>query len=399
MATKFLDYDGLKLVIKKFNERNDGKYIISALKGAANGVASLDANGKIPVQQLGNLDVTVFKVVTELPKSDIKPYIYIIKNVEKPTDNEYIEWVYVTEEKRWEKLGEYKADINLTHYAKLKGDNEFTGNNIFSGSDNSFTQNLYSTGMHVYKTGESEHDTIPEGAYAWTTDGNYLDLTSYNDLVATTWPFKLTSFKPSSYVLEIGSPASETFSWNYDNNKHTVKTQTLTLTSKTPSSNDSGTVIGTKSYNIVAGTKSQVSTSSDLTALCDQRAIITARLACTNSSDLSTSSSIVIQAIHPKYWGVLSTNTVPTTATGLTKILEYGSKTILNNVILVNQYLVFMYPDEFGFSEIKNITDGSAPYIGAFNTGTTTIAGTTYRYYIMDKPGNITWSQLQFLLA
>ena len=50
MATKFLDYEGLKLVIKKFNERNDGKYISSVLKGAANGVASLDANGKIPVE-------------------------------------------------------------------------------------------------------------------------------------------------------------------------------------------------------------------------------------------------------------------------------------------------------------------------------------------------------------
>lgn len=139
MATKFLDYEGLKLVIKKFNERNDGKYISSALKGAANGIASLDSNGKIPVEQLGNLDVTVFRVVTELPKSDIKPYIYLIKNVEKPTDNEYIEWVYVAEEKRWEKLGEYKADIDLTPYAKLKGDNAFTGNNFFSGSDNSFT--------------------------------------------------------------------------------------------------------------------------------------------------------------------------------------------------------------------------------------------------------------------
>ena len=399
MATKFLDYEGLKIVIKKLNERNDGKYISSTLKGAANGIASLDANGKIPVQQLGNLDVTVFKVVTELPKSDIKPYIYLIKNVEKPTDNEYIEWVYVTEEKRWEKLGEYKADIDLAPYAKLKGNNEFTGNNTFSGSDNNFTQNLYSTGMHVYKTGESEHDTIPEGAYAWTTDGNYIDLTSYDELIATTWPFKLISFKPSSYVLEIGSPASDTFSWSYANNKHTIETQILTLTSKIPSSSNNGTVIGTKSYNVVAGTKSQVVTSADLTALCGQRAIITAQLDCTNSSDLSTSSYTVIQAIHPKYWGVLSTNTIPTTATGLTKILEYGSKTILNNIILANQYLVFMYPVEFGFSEIKNITDGSAPYIGAFNTGTTTIAGTTYRYYIMDKPGNITWSQLQFLLA
>lgn len=383
-SKQFLDLEGLKHVIAKLND----KYLAQALKGANNGLATLDENGRVPVSQLGNLDTTVFEVVTALPTENIKPHIYLKKkDGTTPDDNRYVEWIYLTADKKWEEIGEYKADIDLTPYAKKADANTFTAMNTFSN------------GITVRNDIGIRSTQLPSSGHkvAWLADGGQLDITAYDELVATTWPFQISSFSSSSYVLEIGSPAALTFKWNYKNNKHTVKTQTLTLTSKTPGSNP--TTIGTKSYSVAAGTLSQAASSADLTTLCSQRADITAQIACASSAGLSSSTAVTVRAIHPKYYGVLSSNTVPTSTTGLTKILEYGSKTTLTNVVLANQYLVFMYPVEDGFSEIKNITDGSAPYIGAFNTGTTTISGTTYRYYIMDKAGNITWSKLEFLLA
>ena len=411
-SKQFLDLEGLKHVIAKLNARNDGAYLGTALKGAPNGLATLDATGKIPVAQLGNLDVTVFEVVTALPTENIKPHIYLKKkDGTTPDDNRYVEWVYLTTDKKWEEIGEYKADIDLTPYAKLDGINSFTNINTFDKGiicNSGIVANgavMCSNAISLEaatKAGEDKGiicgtDGSKSANKVWATDGTVKDLSAYDELVSTTWPFQLSSFYPNSYVLEVGSPAALTFNWAYKNNKHTVKTQTLTLTSKTPG--DSGTTIGTKSYSTAAGTLKQEAASADLATLCGQRADITAKLVCTSSAGKETNSNATIRAIHPKYWGVLSSKTVPTSATGLTKILEYGSATTLTNVTLANQYLVFMYPVETGFSEIKNITDGSAPYIGAFNTGTTTISGTTYRYYIMDKAGNITWSKLQFLLS
>lgn len=97
------------------NVTNDAQVKRSEM-GVANGVPTLDANGKIPVDQLGNLDTVVSMVVTELPSTDIKTNkIYLVKDSTTEGDL-YQEYLYV--DNKWEKVGTHKQEVDLTGYAK-----------------------------------------------------------------------------------------------------------------------------------------------------------------------------------------------------------------------------------------------------------------------------------------
>ena len=97
------------------NVTNDAQVKRSEM-GVANGVPTLDANGKIPVEQLGNLDTVVSMVVTELPTTDIKTNkIYLVKDSTTEGDL-YQEYLYV--DNKWEKVGTHKYEVDLTDYAK-----------------------------------------------------------------------------------------------------------------------------------------------------------------------------------------------------------------------------------------------------------------------------------------
>lgn len=92
--------------------------------GEANGVAGLDANGNVPLDQLGNLDTTVAEVVTALPTTNIKKHIYLIKDASGVTQNQYEEYIYTGDTSatydasKWEKLGDFRATVDLADYAK-----------------------------------------------------------------------------------------------------------------------------------------------------------------------------------------------------------------------------------------------------------------------------------------
>lgn len=91
---------------------------------ANNGVAGLDANGNVPLAQLGNLDTTVSEVVTALPTTNIKKHIYLIKDTSGVSQNQYEEYIYTGDTSatydasKWEKLGDFRATVDLADYAK-----------------------------------------------------------------------------------------------------------------------------------------------------------------------------------------------------------------------------------------------------------------------------------------
>lgn len=99
------------------------KAVPASEKGAKSGVATLDANGYVPLGQLGNLDTTFAEVVTALPTSGIKKHLYLLKSSDT-SQNLYSEYLYTGDvsatydASKWEKLGEYKADVDLSGYAK-----------------------------------------------------------------------------------------------------------------------------------------------------------------------------------------------------------------------------------------------------------------------------------------
>lgn len=107
---------------------HDNHYLFASGKmipiGEANGVAGLDANGNVPLAQLGNLDTTVAEVVTALPTTNIKKHIYLIEDEDGDTQNQYKEYIYTGDTSatydasKWEKLGDFRATVDLADYAK-----------------------------------------------------------------------------------------------------------------------------------------------------------------------------------------------------------------------------------------------------------------------------------------
>lgn len=105
------EFDSVKSDISKVVE----SMLTKDTLGKANGVASLDSNGSVPIEQLNNIDTTLFLIVRELPTTDIKTNkIYLVPNQDGQGNNVYIEYLYV--ENVWEKLGEFKPEVDLSGY-------------------------------------------------------------------------------------------------------------------------------------------------------------------------------------------------------------------------------------------------------------------------------------------
>ena len=93
--------------------------------GIPGGVASLDSTGNVPIDQLANISTDLFIVVSELPTEDIKEgKIYCIKDTSSTAqDNGYIEYAYINN--KWEKIGQFQAQPDLSNYAQLDDDVRF----------------------------------------------------------------------------------------------------------------------------------------------------------------------------------------------------------------------------------------------------------------------------------
>lgn len=99
--------------------------------GEPNGFATLDTKGFVPLRQLGNLDTTLFEVVTELPSTiaTIKKHIYLKAAGTIGDKNNYAEYIYTGDltatydVTKWEKLGEVTASFDLSgYYTKTDAD-------------------------------------------------------------------------------------------------------------------------------------------------------------------------------------------------------------------------------------------------------------------------------------
>lgn len=145
-----------------------------ALKGHANGFASLDAHGHIPLDQLANLDTTVYTVLgpdESLPTTNIKSCIYLklIKDPTTDNNNKYSEYVYtgkageVYDKTKWEKLGEITATTELSNfYKKSEIDAKVTALNNADTELNTKVNNnaikAFTAHPHVATKPGDEHD-------------------------------------------------------------------------------------------------------------------------------------------------------------------------------------------------------------------------------------------------
>ena len=152
-------------------------------KGQANGIASLDANGRVPLAQLGNLDTSLYIIPSDnkLPTTGIQSNkIYLIKDAKGETQNAYREYIYVN--KAWEEIGWLKTDIDLSGYAKLAGGNTFSGTQTIRLTGTEYSVKIDGETIVLSK---GEGDTViskdgmslPEGSSteAFSTDGGKID--------------------------------------------------------------------------------------------------------------------------------------------------------------------------------------------------------------------------------
>ena len=152
-------------------------------KGQANGIASLDANGRVPLAQLGNLDTSLYIIPSDnkLPTTGIQSNkIYLIKDAKGETQNAYREYIYVN--KAWEEIGWLKTDIDLSGYAKLAGGNTFSGTQTIRHTGTDYTVKIDGETIEI---GKGEGNTViskdgmslPEGSSteAFSTDGGKID--------------------------------------------------------------------------------------------------------------------------------------------------------------------------------------------------------------------------------
>lgn len=155
-------------------------------KGQANGLATLDEHGQVPLNQLGNLDMTVFTVVESLPTSNIENKVYLVRSSLTSDKNNYIEYIYTGDRKgaydatKWEKLGEVAAKTDLSGYYKKtevynKGeiDTKVTtiNNSINNNAINTFTAAPYVAARpgeeheNQYRLNISLHNGVNKTAY------------------------------------------------------------------------------------------------------------------------------------------------------------------------------------------------------------------------------------------
>lgn len=166
--------------------------------GEANGVAGLDSNGCVPLDQLGNLDTTVAEVVTALPTTNIKKHIYLIKDDSSVTQNKYDEYIYIGDtsatydDSKWEKLGYFRATVDLAnYYTKSQVDGIANGKSSTSHTHsviiNGITKTIAASGGAAVDLGTylTSHQSLAE--YAKKSDAaTSLEITPFeNDIQFT----------------------------------------------------------------------------------------------------------------------------------------------------------------------------------------------------------------------
>ena len=133
--SKFLDLTGVNNLWGKVKSKilSDITSNVTSKIGVANGIASLDANTKLPVSQLpalktinnnsivgeGNIsiDLSLYKIVNSLPTTGIdvnKIYLVLSEAESSSNGNIYTEYIYANN--KWEEIGKYKAKVDLTNY-------------------------------------------------------------------------------------------------------------------------------------------------------------------------------------------------------------------------------------------------------------------------------------------
>lgn len=349
--TKFLDSAGLKVLASKIKTELAKKVNVS------------------------DVDTTFVEVVVKLPETNIKKYIYLTPdtNASGVNQNKYSEYIYtgalpinttnLYDSTKWEKLGDFQAEIDLRGCVDAVKIN--TTESTVRIDANHSTQNL--------STAIISAATTTQAGVMSAADKNLLNK------IAAKYPFGISDISANPSVVEINTASTPTISWNFSNDEfHPVKTQSLqpdnrytSLTINVP--------VGTKSYTGTSGTAYQIP---DTGRKQDDKVTLTV----TTTDGVTKTAAVTIVHVHANYCGVVAAN-----KTSLTKleVINLGNKAVINgrnrNVSIAqdNQKLVYAYPAYFG--NLTSIKDGNGfQGFSGYTKQTVDVNGTIYNVYIQN---------------
>ena len=220
------EFDSVKSDISKVVESMLTKDTV----GKANGVASLDSNGNVPIEQLSNIDTTLFLIVRELPTTDVKTNkIYLVPNQDGQGNNVYIEYLYV--EDVWEKLGEFKAEVDLSHIeAKLNTKADKTDVNshldnlrnrcfrlVSGGISAPYSENIGSFTYKILQLNNKEY-SYADLSCNIQSDGMYIYDDTIDSFIKITKQ-KFFDFDRYTIIFNTNKPLNLTHEFYFDNEK------------------------------------------------------------------------------------------------------------------------------------------------------------------------------------
>ena len=127
---KYLDKNSVLRLLQGIKTQIDkSKTSVLDTKGVANGIASLDENGNVPLSQLGNVDTDIHEIALELPtqltEKQSKHIFLVPRGVDEKTNkNIYKEYIFTgsditnVKDTDWEQLGEFTTSVDLKDYSK-----------------------------------------------------------------------------------------------------------------------------------------------------------------------------------------------------------------------------------------------------------------------------------------
>ena len=362
---QYLDLDGLKTLVTNINN----KFI-----------------------KKGEVDNTFVEVVTELPKTNIKKHIYLVPEAAASgvSQNKYAEYVYTGtlpitvdetthnsnyDASKWEKLGDFQAEVDLTAYSK-KAD---TVNGVGAGSNDAS-----SIKINVTKNSATSSISIPSATTSAAGAMSAADKTILTKL-ANRYPFDISWISAKPDVAELGTDNVVKLSWDFSNEDfHRVTSQKVV-----------GTGAYTGSATPAVGTKTQSFSipKENVTSGTDKKVVIFTLTAITDSTTKTKTRTITF--VHASYCGVVDANKNSLTAA---EIIRLGNKAVINSknrTVFVNQSnhkIVYAYPAYFG--DLTSIKDdnGFQGFSGYSKLTAVTVNGTNYNIYMQKTPATATGS-------
>lgn len=327
--------------------------------------------------KISAIDKTFAEVVTTLPTTDIKKHLYLLldSGASGVNQNKYAEFVYTGalpinetnkyDASKWEKMGDFQAEVDLTPYSKKTE----TVKGVTKSAD------ANNVNLAIAKAdGTSATTTI--GAASSTTAGamTATDKKNLNRLIADTYPFDITSFtNTSGGTLEKGTTKSFNLNWTYKNIDYNPiqKQKISTSVADAPIS----VAPGTTTLAIADLTDNGNTAAKTFTYVLTAIGGATTKIAHTS-----------VTFVHRSYAGVVAAAKTSLTAAdikALTNTAVINSKSRTVSISQNNQKIAYCYPAYLG--DLSSIKDGNGfQGFAGYTKSTVDVDGVTYNVYLQN---------------